>query len=49
MENDKIIVTGGGDATIKLWNTMSFSPIATLLGHESGVRSLANYISPDNY
>ena len=48
IENDRIIVTGGGDASIKLWSVGSFSPIATLLGHESGVRSLLSYIRADN-
>ena len=42
--NDKILASGSGDTTIKLWNIEIFKEIKTLTGHSAAVYSIAfNY------
>jgi len=39
------IVSGSGDATLRVWNAVTGAPIAVWYGHEAGVMSVV--YSPD--
>lgn len=40
-DNNKLLMTGSYDKTVKIWNTDTGELIRTLTGHEMGVKSLA--------